>query len=75
MLFRSILVVLGALAGLPLAIATGSLLGSIVYQETVNDASTMLGVFAIVAAVGLTACWLPARRALRLQPATALYLE
>jgi ABC-type antimicrobial peptide transport system permease subunit len=71
----AILVVIGALAGLPLAVATGGLLASIVYQGFVNDASTMLGVFAIVAVVGLTACWLPARRALGLQPATALYLE
>jgi predicted permease len=71
----AILVVLGALAGLPLAVATGGLLGSIVYQGSVNDTPTMLSVFAIVAVVGLTACWLPARRAVRLQPATALYLE
>jgi ABC-type antimicrobial peptide transport system permease subunit len=71
----AMLVVLGSLAGLPLAFATGGLLGSIVYRGSVNEASTMLGVFAIVALVGLTACWLPARRALRLQPATALYLE
>jgi predicted permease len=71
----AILVLFGALAGLPLAVATGGLLASIVYQGSVNDGSTMLGVFAIVAVVGLTACWLPARRALRLQPATALHLE
>jgi len=71
----TILVVSGALAGLPLALATGGLLGSIVYQGSVNDASTLVGVFLIVAIVGLTACWLPARRALRLEPAAALYLE
>jgi predicted permease len=69
------LVAIGALAGLPLAMAAGGLLGSIVYHGSVNDASTMLGVLAIVALVGLAACWLPARRALRVQPATALYLE
>jgi predicted permease len=71
----AILVVTGALAGLLLAAATSGLLGSLVYRGPVNDASTMLGVFAIIVVVGLTACWLPARRALRLQPATALYLE
>ena len=71
----AILVAIGALAGLPLAIASRGLLGSIVYQGSANDVSMLLGVFAIVAVVGLTACWLPARRALRLAPATALYLE
>lgn len=69
------LVAIGMLAGFPLAVATDGLLGSIVYRESVNDAATVLGVFAIIAILGLTACWLPARRALRLQPATALYLE
>jgi predicted permease len=71
----AVLVVLGVLTGFPLAIATGGLLGSIVYQGSVNNASTMLGVLVIVGLVGLAASWLPARRALRLQPATALYLE
>jgi predicted permease len=69
------LVVLGSLAGLPLAFATGGLLGRIVYHGPVNDASTLLGVLVVVGLVGLAASWLPARRALRLQPATALYLE
>jgi ABC-type antimicrobial peptide transport system permease subunit len=71
----AVLVVLGVLTGFPLAVATGGLLGSIVYQGSENDASTMLGVLVVVGLVGLAASWLPARRALRLQPATALYLE
>jgi predicted permease len=69
------LVTIGALVGLPFAVATGGLLRSIVYRGSVNDVWTLFGVFLIVAAVGLMACWLPARRALRLAPATALYLE
>lgn len=71
----AILVAAGALLGLPLALATGGLLGSVVYQESVNDLATLSGVALIVAVVGLTACLLPARRVLRLDPAAALYLE
>jgi ABC-type antimicrobial peptide transport system permease subunit len=69
------LVAVGALLGLPLAVATGGLLGSIVYQGSVNDLATLSSVALIVAAVGLIACVVPARRALRLDPAAALYLE
>jgi predicted permease len=69
------LVAVGALLGLPLAVATGGLLGSIVYQGSVNDLATLSSVAVIVAAVGLIACVVPARRALRLEPAAALYLE
>jgi predicted permease len=69
------LVAVGALMGLPLALATGDLLGSIVYQGSVNDFATLSGVALIVGLVGLFACWLPARRALRLDPASALYVE
>jgi ABC-type antimicrobial peptide transport system permease subunit len=69
------LVAAGTLLGLPLALATGGLLGSIVYQGSVNDLATLSSVVLIVAAVGLIACVVPARRALRLDPAAALYLE
>lgn len=65
----------GALLGLPLAPCNGGLLGSVVYQGSVNDSATLSGVALIVAVVGLIACPLPARRALRLNPAAALYLE
>jgi predicted permease len=71
----AILVMVGALLGLPLALATGGLLGSIVYQESVNDMTMLSGVALIVGLVGLFACWLPARRALRVDPAAALYVE
>jgi ABC-type antimicrobial peptide transport system permease subunit len=46
-----------------------------VYQGSVNDLVTLSSVALIVAAVGLIACVVPARRALRLDPAAALYLE
>jgi ABC-type antimicrobial peptide transport system permease subunit len=71
----AILVALGTLLGLPLAFAVAGLLRSIVYQATVTDASTLLGVVSIVSAVGLLASWLPVRLALRANPASVLYVE
>jgi ABC-type lipoprotein release transport system permease subunit len=71
----SILVVLGTLLGLPLAFAAAGFMGSIVYQASVTDTVTLLGVVTIVAVVGLLAAWLPAHLALRVNPTAALYVE
>jgi ABC-type antimicrobial peptide transport system permease subunit len=71
----AILVAGGALLGVPLALATGRLLGSVVYQGSVNDLATLSVVAVTVGLVGLFGCWLPARRALRLDPAAALSPE
>jgi ABC-type antimicrobial peptide transport system permease subunit len=69
------LIAVGTLLGLPLAFAAAGFLGSIVYQASVTDTATLSGVIAIVVVVGLLACWLPARLALRVNPAAALYGE
>jgi putative ABC transport system permease protein len=71
----AILVALGTLLGLPLAFAAAGLLGSIVYQASVTDTATLAGVGTVVFVVGLLASWLPARLALRANPAAALYVE
>jgi ABC-type antimicrobial peptide transport system permease subunit len=69
------LVALGTLFGLPLALATRELLGTIVFGGPVNDLATLAGVALIVGLVGFVASWLPARRALGLAPAAALYAD
>jgi predicted permease len=69
------LLAVGTLLGLPLAFAAAGFLGSIVYQASVTDTATLSGVVLIVAVVGLLASWLPARLALRVNPAAALYVE
>jgi predicted permease len=71
----AMLVVVGGLLGVPLSIAAGGFLRSIVYQRSVNDTATLPAVALIVTVVALLACWLPAHRALRVDPATALYVE
>ncbi len=69
------LIALGTLLGLPLASAAAGILGSVVYQASANDPAMLSGVAVIVLFIGLLASWLPARRALRLDPAAALYVE
>ena len=69
------LIAVGVLLGLTLALATRGLLRSVVYQGSANESATLSGVALIVGLVGLFACWLPARRALRVDPAAALYVE
>jgi predicted permease len=69
------LLAVGALLGLPLAVAASGFLRSIVYQQSLTDTATLLGVAVIVVFVGLLASWMPVRRALRLDPAAALSVE
>jgi ABC-type antimicrobial peptide transport system permease subunit len=65
----------GATIGLLLALAVGRLLSSVVYLASPRDPVVLSGVGAIVAGVGLIACWIPARRALQVKPTVALRAE
>lgn len=69
------LVTLGAALGVPLALAAHGVLGYVVYQAAVTDVTTLVAVAVMIGVVALVACWLPARRALRLDPAAALTPE
>jgi predicted permease len=71
----AILLIVGALLGLALARAAGGLLSSIVYQPRANDVGILSAVALILALVGMFACWLPARSALRVEPSAALTIE
>jgi predicted permease len=70
-----VLMLVGAASGLALALATSRLLTSVVYQASPNDPLVLAGVIATVVLLGLAASWAPARRALRLNPTTALRAE
>jgi len=65
----------GVAAGLAGSLALTRLISSLLFQVSAFDVATFtLGVLAIVALV-LMACWLPARRATRIDPLVALRYE
>ena len=50
-------------------------MSSIVYGVSATDASTLLAVSAILTATALLAVYIPTRRAVRMDPVTALRVE
>ncbi len=66
---------LGVAIGLCGALATAQLLSSQLYGVSARDPLTYLGIAGLLALVALVASWLPARRAMRVDPATALRAE
>ena len=71
----STLIAIGAAAGTALAIVAMRLLSSILFGVPRNDPGVLGAVAVAMAGIGLVACWAPARRALRLQPAALLKSE
>jgi ABC-type antimicrobial peptide transport system permease subunit len=65
----------GLLAGTAGALVLARLLASLLYAVPAHDPPTFAGVAAVVAAVALAACALPARRAARTSPQVALRHE
>jgi len=65
----------GSAAGLVLGILASRVLASIVYTATPRDPLVLSGVVVAMAFVGLVATWIPAQRALSLDPLTLLREE
>lgn len=65
----------GVVLGLMGAFALGRVLGSLLYQTSAFDAGVIAAVTGLLALVALLASWLPARRAARVDPMTALRAE
>jgi predicted permease len=73
---RPVLVlVTGSLAGLALGVLASRLLAYIVYEATPRDPLVLLGAVAAMSLVGVLATWIPARRALDVDPAQLLREE
>jgi putative ABC transport system permease protein len=65
----------GVAAGIAIALPLMRLLSSMLFAVKPNDPVTFLGVAVILVAVGLLACYIPARRASRVDPLVALRYE
>jgi predicted permease len=69
------LLVIGSAAGLLLGILASRVLASIVYQATPRDPLVLGGAVLIMLLLGLLATWIPAQRALSVDPLTLLREE
>jgi len=70
-----VLAVCGTLLGFPFALGAGKVIASLLYGVSPHDGPVLLGVPLVLIAVSALASFLPARRAARLDPATALRVE
>jgi macrolide transport system ATP-binding/permease protein len=70
-----ILVIAGMAVGLAGSLALTRILSSLLYGISASDPLTFVGVGALLSLVALLACWIPARRATRVDPMIALRHE
>jgi putative ABC transport system permease protein len=68
-------VTIGLAIGVAGAVAVGRLLQSVLVQSSSRDVVTLVAIVALTIAVSIAACFLPARRATRLDPLAALRHE
>jgi ABC-type antimicrobial peptide transport system permease subunit len=66
---------LGLLLGAAAAFALTRLLRTVLYEVSPFDPASFAAVAVVLALIGLFACWLPARRATRVNPIEALRAE
>ena len=75
-LSRPLIVLLaGSMAGLVLGVLASRLLTALVYEATPRDPLVLIGAVIAMMLIGLIATWIPARRALAINPAQLLRQE
>jgi predicted permease len=70
-----VLVIVGAGVGIGVALGVMRYLASMLYDVHANDPLTMIAVAVLLTIVALAACYIPARRAMRVDPMVALRYE
>jgi len=69
------LVAAGIVVGVATSLELTRFIASQIWGISVTDPATFAGVAIVLAAVALMACWIPARRAMRIEPMEALRYE
>ena len=69
------LALLGVAAGLIASLALTRLMSSLLFDVQATDLPTLAGVSFLLVSVAAVACWIPARRAMRVEPMEALRYE
>jgi len=70
-----ILALIGVAIGLAASLALTRLMESLLFEVSTTDSATFAGVAALLSVVSVLACWIPARRASRVDPMAALRCE
>ncbi|HSE37573.1 MAG TPA: ABC transporter permease [Blastocatellia bacterium] len=70
-----VLALIGVAMGLAGSFALTRLIESLLFEVSTTDLGTFAGVAALLIVVAVLACWIPARRASRVDPMTALRCE
>jgi ABC-type antimicrobial peptide transport system permease subunit len=69
------LVAIGVVVGSGIALCTSRLVARLLFVVSPTDALTFTGIPAALVVVAVLACWIPALRATRVDPVTALRSE